>query len=88
MTPVLPALAAVNLLAFVLFGIDKAKARAGRWRIPERVLLGTAILFGAPGAWIGMKVFHHKTRKPLFAWSVPLLTLLQAGLLAYAFLRK
>ena len=86
--PVYIVLAAVNLLAFVLFGIDKAKAKAGRWRVPERVLLGTAICFGAPGAWLGMKVFHHKTRKPLFAWSVPFLTLLQAGLLAYSYWQK
>ena len=86
--PVYIVLAAVNLLAFVLFGIDKAKAKAGRWRVPERVLLGTAICFGAPGAWLGMKVFHHKTRKPLFAWSVPFLALLQASLLAYLFWQK
>ena len=82
------ALAAVNILAFALFGIDKAKAKAGQWRISERVLLGTAICFGAFGAWIGMKVFHHKTRKPLFAMGVPLLCLLQAGLLVYSLYRK
>ena len=86
--PLLLAFLGINVLAFALFGIDKAKARAGQWRIPERVLLGTAILFGAPGAWIGMKVFHHKTRKPLFAWGVPFLCLLQAGILAYALYRK
>ena len=78
------AYALVNVLAFALFGIDKAKARNGSWRIPEKTLITSAILFGALGAWIGMKVFHHKTRKPLFAVGVPVLCLLQCGLIFYA----
>ncbi|MBR2795259.1 MAG: DUF1294 domain-containing protein, partial [Solobacterium sp.] len=66
-----------NLLSFALFGIDKNKAKKGSWRISERALIASAILFGSFGVWIGMKVFHHKTRKPLFAWGVPLLCILQ-----------
>ena len=73
-----------NLLSFALFGIDKNKAKKGSWRISERTLIASAILFGSFGTWIGMKVFHHKTRKPLFAWGVPLLCILQLALILYA----
>ena len=52
----------INILAFLLYGIDKAKAKRGAWRISEKVLLGTGLLGGALGALVGMKIFHHKTR--------------------------
>ena len=53
---------ALNLLAFALYGIDKAKARRGAWRIPEKILLGAGICGGALGALAGMRFFRHKTR--------------------------
>ena len=52
----------INLLSLLLYGIDKAKAKRGAWRIPEKVLLGLGILGGALGALTGMKLFRHKTR--------------------------
>ena len=52
----------INILAFALYGIDKAKAKRHAWRISEKVLLGTGLLGGALGALLGMKLFHHKTR--------------------------
>ena len=52
----------INVLAFLLYGIDKAKAKRGAWRIAEKVLLGIGILGGALGALAGMKLFRHKTR--------------------------
>ena len=52
----------INLLAFALYGIDKAKAKRHAWRISEKILLGTGLLGGALGALLGMKLFHHKTR--------------------------
>ena len=62
----------VNVIAFILYGLDKKYAREGRWRIPEKTLLGIALIGGAAGAWIGMQTFRHKTkhmsfRMPLFA---------------------
>ena len=54
-------LAAVNLAAFSLYGIDKFKARRGLWRIPESVLLFMAAAGGSGGALLGMRFFHHKT---------------------------
>ena len=78
-------LGCVNLIAFVLFGIDKQKAVHGKWRIPESVLILTAICGGGIGAYLGMRIFHHKTRKPLFAFGVPLVALAEYAVLACAF---
>ncbi len=60
-----------NLAAFFLMGIDKRRARKGKWRIPERTLLIACGLFAAAGGLAGMKVFHHKTQKPKFRFGVP-----------------
>lgn len=73
-------LGAVNLTAFALFGIDKRRARRHRWRIPERRLFIAALAGGSLGALAGMYGFRHKTRHKLFAWGVPLLLVLQAGI--------
>jgi uncharacterized membrane protein YsdA (DUF1294 family) len=59
-------LLALNVVSFALFGIDKLRARRGAWRIPERVLLGSALVSGTIGAWAGVIVFRHKARKPAF----------------------
>ena len=74
-------LLALNLFSFVLFGVDKAKAKAGSWRIPEKTLLFSAVISGGIGAYLGMRVFHHKTRKPLFAIGIPCIILAEAALL-------
>ncbi len=76
----------LNGIAFVLFGIDKLKARKGRWRIPERSLLVVALLGGSIGAWLGIKVWHHKTLHKKFSIGVPLIICLQIGLLVGAYL--
>ena len=77
MPMLLYALAAMNVLAFVLFGVDKLKAKRHLWRIPERVLLGTAVLGGAPGAIAGMLTFHHKTKHKKFRYGLPTILILQ-----------
>lgn len=74
----------VNLFAFVLYGVDKQRARKGMWRIPESVLILCAVLGGGAGAYLGMRFFHHKTRKPLFAVGVPFLALVEAGVILFA----
>ena len=70
----------VNLLAFFAFGRDKHLAQRGLRRIPEARLLLYAALGGSLGALLGMRRFHHKTKKPLFRFLVPLLLLLHIGL--------
>ncbi len=67
----------INVVAFVLFGIDKRKAVHHQWRISEHALLASAILGGSIGAQMGMGLFHHKTRKKRFRIGVPVILLLQ-----------
>ena len=55
-------LLAVNILAFVLFGVDKQKARRNKWRIPEKTLILSAVIGGSVGAILGMRFFHHKSQ--------------------------
>ncbi len=55
-------LVAINVATFFTYGIDKWKAKRSKWRIRERALLGLAVLGGSIGAWLGMKVWHHKTQ--------------------------
>ena len=52
----------MSLVAFILYGVDKRKAKKGAWRIPEAVLLNFGFFGGAIGAMIGMKAFRHKTK--------------------------
>ena len=81
-------LLAVNLAAFVLMGVDKGRARRGRWRISERALFLPALLGGALGGTLGMRAFHHKTRHWYFRWGFPLLLLLQLGLLVWLYIHR
>ncbi|MBQ7076547.1 MAG: DUF1294 domain-containing protein [Lachnospiraceae bacterium] len=69
----------INIIAFALYGIDKFKAMKNAWRIPEATLIGIAAIGGGLGAYIGMQIFRHKTRKPLFTILVPLLMILWLG---------
>ena len=75
----------MSLLAFVLFGIDKHRAQARQWRIPEATLLLTALFGGSLGALLGMLAFRHKTRKPKFYLTIPLMLLAHAALLGWVF---
>ena len=68
-------IAAVNLLLFLLYGIDKHHAKKQKWRIKESRLLTGALLGGCIGALYGMKIFHHKTKHWYF-WAVNILALL------------
>ena len=78
-------LAAVNLAAFALMGLDKRRARRGDWRISEKALFLPAVLGGALGGLLGMRVFHHKTKHWYFRFGMPALLIVQvilAGWLA------
>jgi len=69
----------INLVVFAMYGIDKYKATHKKWRIPEATLIGAAV-FGVLGALAGMKFFHHKTKKPKFYITVPLILVLEVAL--------
>lgn len=77
---------ALNIISFFLCGLDKYKAQRGLWRIPEKSFLLMAAACGAGGILVGMKVFHHKTRHPLFTIGMPLLLLF--NLVCYYLLKK
>lgn len=71
----------VNIIAFILYGLDKKYAREGRWRTPEKTLLGIAMIGGAAGAWIGMQTFRHKTKHMSFRMLVPLFAVVHVWML-------
>jgi uncharacterized membrane protein YsdA (DUF1294 family) len=71
----------VNVITFVVYGIDKLKAKKGKWRVPETTLLLLAIIGGSVGAWCGVKVWHHKTMHAKFKYGIPLIMAVQVGLL-------
>ena len=71
---------AINALTFVVYGIDKYKAKHAKWRISEATLLLLAVLGGSVGAWCGMKVWHHKTMHKKFKYGVPMIFIMQVAL--------
>ena len=80
-------LAAVNVAAFAAMGIDKARAKAGAWRIPEATLFLLAVLGGSVGGILGMQLFHHKTTHKTFTVGFPAILVCQLALAAYILLK-
>ena len=77
----------INLITFILYGVDKCRARRGKWRIPEKTLLSGTWLLGGVGAWLAMRAFRHKTKHPKFTIGIPVILALQLIAVAY-FLSK
>lgn len=84
MRVILSVILIVNVLTFLLYGIDKWKAKRSRWRIPESALLGMAAVGGSVGAWLGMRVWRHKTQHKKFRYGVPAILVAQIVLLVWA----
>ena len=72
----------MTIVTFVLYGVDKRKAKKGQWRIPEKTLLLFAACFGGLGAFLGMKIFRHKTKHTSFKILVPTFMIVQFILIA------
>ena len=95
----------INVVTFLVYGIDKwkavnqrgqsqtrlsyaerkqartkSKAKQGNRRISEVTLLMLAVIGGSIGAWLGMKVWHHKTMHKKFKYGLPLILLAQIAL--------
>ena len=73
-------LLAVNLITFIVYAIDKWKAKKHRYRISEAKLMTLAALGGSIGALAAMYTFRHKTRHAKFTVGVPVLLILQVAL--------
>jgi uncharacterized membrane protein YsdA (DUF1294 family) len=69
-------LAAINIVAFFLYGIDKWKAKRNKWRVTEARLLWIAVAGGSIGALLGMKIWHHKTKHNKFRFGLPAILIL------------
>ena len=76
-------LLAINALTFLLYGIDKYKAKKNQWRISEATLLTMAAIGGSIGAWAGMRIWHHKTMHKKFKYGIPLIIIMQIALVTY-----
>lgn len=66
----------INLLTFIIYGVDKLKAVKHKWRIPESSLIGVSFLGGGMGALLGMEVFRHKTKHLKFQMLIPIALML------------
>ena len=76
-------LAVINVATFITFGIDKLKAKHAKWRINETQLLALAVLGGSIGAWLGMQVWHHKTKHKKFKYGIPAIIIVQLAIIGY-----
>lgn len=75
-------LSVINFTTWAAYGLDKGRAKSGKWRIPERTLLLLALIGGSLGALGGMIMFRHKTRKPKFFISVPVMFVVHCVIVA------
>lgn len=82
MNPILAYMLVINLIAFILYGIDKNKAKKKKWRIPEKTLIGVGAIGGSVGALLGMYVFRHKTKHWHFRILLPIFLVLQVLIIA------
>ena len=88
MNIILGYLLAINIASFFLYGIDKYKAKKGRWRISEAILLLMAVIGGSIGAWAGMRLWHHKTMHKKFKYGIPAIIIMQVALMVYLHTNK
>ena len=75
----------INIISFLLYGIDKWKAQHNRWRVPEWFLIFLALIGGSVGALCGMYILRHKTQHVKFYILVPLILILQVIGFIYLF---
>lgn len=84
---ILPILVVYNAVAFFVMLADKRKAIKGKRRVPERTLFTLAATLAGPGIWAGMYTFRHKTKHLSFVIGIPLITVVEYGLLVFALIR-
>lgn len=67
----------INCIGFIIMKIDKFKAKHHLYRISEKALFTVAIIGGSLGVWLGMYLFHHKTKHWYFVWGIPMIVIIQ-----------
>ena len=83
MATIIYILICINVVTFLVYGIDKLKAKQGSWRISEATLLSLAVIGGSIGALLGMQVWHHKTKHKKFKYGLPLILLVRIALIYF-----
>ena len=73
----------INIITFLVYGIDKFKAKQGSWRISEATLLLLAVIGGSIGALLGMQVWRHKRMHKKFKYGLPLILLAQIAIIYF-----
>ncbi len=76
----------INIIAFVMMGVDKWKAKKRAWRIPEATLFILAGVGGSIGSIAGMYIFRHKTKHRSFIWGMPAILIVQILLIVALYL--
>ncbi len=71
----------ISVITFICFGTDKWKAVNHKWRIKEATLIGLCLIGGSVGGLLGMYIFRHKTKKPLFSVGIPVIIVIQASVI-------
>ncbi|HHV72505.1 MAG TPA: DUF1294 domain-containing protein [Clostridia bacterium] len=77
----------INFIGFLIMGIDKNKARKGKWRISEKIIWFFVFIGGALGVYLGMRFFRHKTKHAKFVYGVPLVLLCELICLVFIYFR-
>ncbi|MBP3502835.1 MAG: DUF1294 domain-containing protein [Clostridia bacterium] len=80
-------LIAINIITFLIMGLDKWKAKRGSWRIQEATLFTLVLFGGGIGGILGMIVFHHKTKKAKFQIGFPMILIAEAAIIIYFFIK-
>lgn len=83
----LSAYGALSVIAFVAYGWDKWQAKRGGWRVPEKNLHALALIGGFVGALLGMRVFRHKTKHPMFAVMIGVAVVVHGGVWVWVWMR-
>ena len=75
----------INIIASLLYGIDKYSAIRQKYRISEKSLHIIELIGGSPAAFIAQRIFHHKTRKTSFQIVFWLIVFLQIVIVLFYF---
>ncbi len=81
-------LIAINIITFLVMGLDKWKAKRGSWRIQEATLFTLVLFGGGIGGILGMIVFHHKTQKAKFQIGFPMILIVEAAMIIYILVKR